>query len=344
MKPFRERNQKAVAVGSAAVIVAAVLLALNFSKLPVAPRTDRYHADLADAGQLVKGEEVTIAGVRVGTIEGLHLEGAHVRLDFDVSSGTQLGTRTALRVKILSALGQEYAQLTPAGPGRLPPGSTIPLSRTSGTQTLIGTVNDLGSEVGRIDIAQLQQALRVTADNVTATSPAQTAAVIAGIGRLSVIVADRQNQLAQLVTQAQSVTATIAAHRNQLVDLVGQSDLVLQVLQQRQADIKALLDAIAPLSQRISQVLTDKDANLGTLLANLNTVTANLAHESGSITAALPLVAAFTKYAANATGSGPFADGITPTLLIPDNIIEQCAKPGALSATPTANVNNGCSA
>ena len=44
----------------------------------------------------------------------------------------------------------------------------------------------------------------------------------------------------------------------------------------------------------------------------------------------IPGLAAFTRYSANVTGSGPFADFVAPTLVVPDNLIAQCSKLGAL--------------
>jgi hypothetical protein len=57
-----------------------------------------------------------------------------------------------------------------------------------------------------------------------------------------------------------------------------------------------------------------------------------LARDSTDIANTFPLLTAFDRYVANVTGSGPFGDFVLPTLLIPDNVIKQCAKPGAINA------------
>jgi hypothetical protein len=51
------------------------------------------------------------------------------------------------------------------------------------------------------------------------------------------------------------------------------------------------------------------------------------------------VLAAFSKYAANSTGSGAFADVSIPTLLLPDNLIDQCS---AANAFPSRNPQVGC--
>ncbi|HET7522966.1 MAG TPA: hypothetical protein VFJ79_02365, partial [Acidimicrobiales bacterium] len=66
------------------------------------------------------------------------------------------------------------------------------------------------------------------------------------------------------------------------------------------------------------------------MLSNLQAVSAFLAKDSSNLGEAIPLLAAFTRYSANVTGSGPFADFVAPTLVVPDNLIAQCAKLGTL--------------
>lgn len=342
MKPFRERNLKVVAVISLTVILAVVAGALNFSKLSFLHPVHHFHAELVDAGSLVVGEQVTVAGAQVGTITGLHLAGNHVRLDFTTRPSLRLGSLTTLTVKILSPLGQEYVQLGPQGPGRLDPGATIPQSRTSGTTTILATLNQTGTTLGAIDQAQLARSLEVVTQDLAGTAPAATAAVIGGLGRLSNVIADRQDQLSQLVAAANQVTATLSAHRGQLVDLIGQANLILQVVQQRRSDIKAVLDGTTALAQRVSEIITDKRANLSTLLGNLQTVSSVLARDSGSLTAAIPLLSGLTTYLANATGTGEFFDAIAPTLLINDHLLVQCSKPGVIHTSGGPLFAGGC--
>lgn len=334
MKTFRERNLKLVAASTAAVLVIAGLVAVSSSRLPfLAPSQHAYHAELAAAGQLAPGEDVTVAGVKVGTVTGLHLEGDYVRLDFKVDHGIDLGDSTTLEVKVLSLLGQEYVQLTPRGTSPLSPGATIPLARTSGTQTLVDTVTNLGAETGQIDQAQLQKALQVADQAASASSPTQTAALIEGLGRLSSIVADRQKQLDQLVGSAQQVAGTLSGNDTQIIQLIGQSNLVLDVLNQRQSAIQQLLGATQALARQVSDIITSKQADLGSLLANLDSVSANLAKESSTIASSLPLLSGFSKFAANAAGSGPYVDVIDPVILLSDGIAAACAKPGVYHPT-----------
>ncbi len=333
MKPFRERNTAVVGLVTGGILLALLVGALEFTKLPFTQGT-MYHASLVEAGQLGPGENVTIAGVKVGTTKGVKLQGDHVRLDFQVNRGTHFGPDSTLAVKVLSALGQEYVQITSKGAGTMPAGGTIALSHTSGTGTLNNTLGQLGSTVGTIDQAQLAQSLQVVNNDLSTTDPAATAAVINGLGRLSTVINNRAAQLSQLVGEAKTVTATLDQHKGQLVSLVNQADQILQVVLQRRADIANLLATVTSLAKEISSLITSKTANLGSLLANLNTVSAVLAKDSSDLADLVPLAAGLSKYTANASGNGPYFDGAAPTLLLPDTVVAACDQPGAVTNSP----------
>lgn len=342
MKPFADRNHKTLGAVALAVILVVVGIAVNFSRLTFFSSNTAYHADIADAGSLVNGEQVTVAGTRVGTITGLHLEGAHVRLDFNVRPSVRLGSLTGLTVKVLSPLGQEYVQLTSAGPGRLAPGATIPEARTSGTATILSTLNQAGQTLGAINEQQVSQSLAVLNQDLSGTTPTATAAVIAGLGRLSDVIIGRQSQLSALVNEANTVTATLNAHRGQLIDLIGQGNLILQVVKERQADIKQILDATTALSNEVSSIITNKQSDLSALLTNLQTAAGVLARDSGTLSNVMPLLSGLSTYLANATGNGPFFDAVAPTLLLDDHLVQQCSPPGA--TPPFSLTSYGCNA
>jgi phospholipid/cholesterol/gamma-HCH transport system substrate-binding protein len=330
MKRFRERNQLVIAVVGSALLVVLTLAAVNFSKLPFVNDHTSYGAAFADSAGLAPGDPVSIAGVDVGTVSGLSLSGAHVLVTFSVQNGVGLGHDTSAAAKVLTPLGQEYLNLQPAGPGRLPPGSVIPLDRTAETHTLVTTVNEAGQDVGKINLGQLEQALNVTSQDLGAVPPKATAAMLSGLAQLSSVIGSRSGQLSQLVHNVTTLSGTLAQNSSQLVNLLGQSDLVLQVLNERHQGIAQLLTSTASLTQQLQALLAAHQAQTGPLLADLQTVSAVLAKDGGDLANAIPLLTAANRYLSNVTGSGDFGDFVLPTGLIPDDVIEACTKPGAV--------------
>lgn len=328
MRKFREMNLYVIAAVSTVVLVVAALLALNFSKLPLISSQRTYQADLESAVGLSKGDVVTIAGVRVGAVTGLSLHGDSARVTFTVSGGPRLGTGTRLDVKVLNPVGVEYLELTPSGPGHL--SAPIPQSRTTIPGTLVGDLNQLTTNTQQTNLDQLVKSLQVLTQTFAANTPAETRAAIEGVSNLSAVFAARQTEVADLVNQADQLTNVLNSHNGQLIQLLGQADLVLQVLNQRKAAIDNLLSTATSLTSQINHLIVDDRSVLDPMLSNLEAVSAFLAKDSTNLGQAIPLLAAFTRYSANVTGSGPFADFVAPTLVVPDNLIAQCAKLGTL--------------
>lgn len=332
MRKFRELNLLVVAAISAVFFVIAGLLALNFSKI-FGGQHD-YSADFQTAVGIQPGDVVTIAGVRVGAVSGMSLhrtpQGTVARVTFYMTGGYHLGDQTTVNAKVLNPVGVEYLEVVPAGTGAL--SGTIPVSRTTVPGTLVGDLNQLTNQTQQTNIPQLVKSLQVITQTLEANTPAQTKAALDGVAALSGVLAGRQQELATLVTQADQLTSVLNSHSAQIVSLLGESNLILQVLQQRKAAIDNLLATTTQLTDQIDHIIAGDRNVLDPMLANLNAVSAFLARDSTDLGDAIPLLAAFSRYSANVAGSGPYADFVAPTLVIPDNVIAQCAKLPNISA------------
>jgi phospholipid/cholesterol/gamma-HCH transport system substrate-binding protein len=311
--------------------VALVALAVEFPKLPLIHSNASYQANFADAGGLTTGDIVTIDGVKVGSITGMALQGDHVQVTFEVASGTALGSTTSAAAKVLSPVGQEYMELDPSGAGSLQ--GVIPESRTSVPYNLVTDLSGLGTVIQHYDIPELEKALDVTGQDLDATSSQEITTAFDGLAKVSSVLGDEQSALATIVTQGAGLTSVLDQRSTQLFDLFGQANLVLTVLRQRSAAVHELLAATSTLSSEIDSVLSVNRSQLTSLLQSLQGVSAVLAKDGGDLAAAMPVLEAFSRYAANSTGSGPYADVAIPTLLLPDNLASQCSKSGAFPST-----------
>jgi phospholipid/cholesterol/gamma-HCH transport system substrate-binding protein len=337
MKRFRERNLRVLGVTTVVVVVALVYGALEFPKLPLVNDQATYSAYLSDAANLVTTDQVWVYGVNVGTITGMTLDGAAVKVTFTVNSRIHLGSTTSAAVAVQSPIGTEVLRLAPSGPGNL--AGTIPMSRTSVPFTLVDALSGFSQEVQGYNKAALEKSFNVIAENLSATSGAKTQAAFNGLARLSQIFGEQSGAIASVISQGAGITQVLSQRSGQLFDLVWQADIVLKVLEQRKAVIKSLLDGTSALSQKLSQFLSTNNPQLTTLFDNLKSVSAVLAQNADNVSRAIPMLAALAKYTANSTGSGAFVDAAVPTLLIPDNVFKQCS---ASNSFPSANPQVGC--
>ncbi|GAA3433416.1 hypothetical protein GCM10018954_030190 [Kutzneria kofuensis] len=82
VKPFRERNPIAIGAIGLTVIALLMLAAFFADDLPIIGGGTTYSADFSEAAGLVPGNEVRIAGVKVGKVRSVGLDGDHVKVDF----------------------------------------------------------------------------------------------------------------------------------------------------------------------------------------------------------------------------------------------------------------------
>jgi phospholipid/cholesterol/gamma-HCH transport system substrate-binding protein len=324
VKKLRERNLVIIASIAAFVFLVGGFVALNFANWT----KDRYSAYLQTAVGLQPGDVVTIAGVRVGSVTGLSLDHGMVKASFEIDGGHHLGSTTSATVKVLNPVGVEYVELNPSGPGRL--SGPIPVDRTTVPQTLVSDLNTLASNTQQTNIAQLIKSLQVLTQTFGANTPAETGAALDGVAELSAVLGADQQNLENLINQSQKLTGLLNGQSSQLVQLIGQSSILLQVLNNRKADLDNLLATTTQLTDQIDHIIGTDRTQLDPLLANLKAVSAELASQSNNVGAAIPLLAAFSRYSANVTGSGPYADFVAPSLVIPDDLVAQCAAIGKL--------------
>jgi phospholipid/cholesterol/gamma-HCH transport system substrate-binding protein len=304
MTPFRERNPVIIGAIGLGVIAAMLLLAFNTDKLPLLG--GRSHtAALSEAGGLKPGDDVRIAGVKVGKVTSVDLEKAHVRVDFTVNRSTDLGDQTSAAVRIKTILGQKFLSLDPAGKATLD--KEIPLSRTTPAYDVVDAFSDLATTEEKINTDQLAGSLDTIADTFR-DSPEDVRAAVEGLGRLSRTVASRDDQLRSLLNHANGVTGVLSARNAQIVALLSDGDLLLQELRKRRTDIHTLLVNTATLADQLTGLVRDNREAIRPALTNLKHVLVVLETNQGNLDRSIKLLAPFVRVFANTTGNGRWFD------------------------------------
>ena len=158
-KPFRERNPVIIGAISLAVIAALVMAAFRAEDLPLIGGGDTYYAAFTESGGLKANDEVRVAGVRVGKVQEVTLDGDHVRVEFTVDRGVDFGRDTGAHIKVKTLLGAMYLALVPNGTGQLEEGAEIPVSRTNSPYDVVEAFSGLAETSERIDTDQLATSL-----------------------------------------------------------------------------------------------------------------------------------------------------------------------------------------
>ena len=305
--PFRERNPVKVGAASLAVLVALMVVAFKLGDLPLVGGGDTYHASFSEAGGIKVNDEVRIAGVRVGKVTGVDLDGNKVDVTFKVKTPSHFGTETNAMIKVKTLLGAMYVALIPKGPGQLKEDATIPVSHTSSAYDVVQAFSGLADRAERIDTKKLATSIDTVAD-LTKDTPAAFQGTLRGLSRLSETVASRNDQINDLLKNLNTVSSTLSDRDQDIVSLMKNSDILLRALVARRVEVHRLLVSTSQFSKELTLLVQQSRADLKPALSNLQGVVNLLLKNQNNLDNSLRLMAPFYRVFANTLGDGPWFD------------------------------------
>lgn len=299
-RPIENYGKARLGAVAIAAIVAVLAAALGLSSLGIGKTS--YEAQFAQAAGLSRGDLVTVAGVHVGTVTGLALEGDHVKVTMDVDSHVHLGPGTQASIKLTTLLGSHYVELRPGGVGDLPQ-RRIALSHTEVPYDLQQALQDATATFEAVDAEKIAQSLTTLADQVRG-APEILPEALRNVERLSSVIAERRDQVGSLLTNAQQVTDLIGRQQQSLGVLVKQGHLLMGDLAARRQLIVRLLGATTKLVNRLRPVLIGDRHQIDQLIANVNGMVQSLGKNDALFRNILQVMPLPLRNFTNATGNG----------------------------------------
>ncbi len=295
---------------TAALIAAVVLLTtLNLGK-------DRYQAEFAQAANIIKGNQVTVAGIRVGTVDGVKLAGDHVVVTFNISNDVPLGGDTRAAIKLTTILGSRYLELTPAGDGDLA-NHMIPMDRTTVPYDLQRTLAGATSTFEPIDADRVVDSVQVLTQNLQGL-PAALPQALDNLQSLSTIIADRRDQLGTLLSNTNTIATMLRDQHADLGALVLQGRDLLREITTRRAAVQRLFASATTLIQQARTTIAD-EAAVNKLLADAQEFTRLLADHDALLRNIFQSAPIALRNLTNATGSGNALDLAAPAGIFVDS-------------------------
>jgi phospholipid/cholesterol/gamma-HCH transport system substrate-binding protein len=305
--PFRERNPVRIGALSIVAIFALILIAFKADSLPLIGGGDTYYASFTDSSGLKPNDEVRIAGVRVGKVNSVDLDGDHVRVGFKIKTSSDFGSLTEAEIKVKTLLGSMFLALEPKGPGQLKKGATIPESRTRSAYDVVEAFSGLAERAGKIDLPQLTKSLNTLAE-ATKNTPEELRSTLKGLSALSANVAARDDQVNTLLTNLKKVSGVLADRDQDIVTLMKDSDVLLRAVVARREAVHTLLVSTSKLSTELTALVKQSRADLKPALANLTGVVSVLKKNQTNLDDSLRLLAPFYRVFTNTLGTGPWFD------------------------------------
>lgn len=306
-------------IGTIAIVVAMVI-AMQFGRLPFVEGGRHVSAYFTEAGGLRKGSPVLVSGAKVGEVKSIVIEGDRVRVDATLTNHeVRLGRTTTAAISTLTLLGKAGLELQPRGTGDLQQGAKIPVSRTSSPYDITEALAELTTRSASIDVDQLSKALSTTSQTLSST-PVDLDEALEGVTDVSRTISENGDTVESLLDKTRDLTDTLQSRNERVADLLKSGSDLLDELTDRQELVVDLLAGVTRLTAELSRLIEENRTDLEPALAKLNAVTAllnrNKANLEKTIVGARDYVVEFN----DLLSSGPFVDAYVQNLTSPGTL------------------------
>ncbi|OBB17713.1 mammalian cell entry protein [Mycobacteriaceae bacterium 1482268.1] len=222
----------------------------------VAGGTTPYAAVFNDVYGLREGDDVRMAGVRVGRVEGIELQGRQAKVSFVLQGDQHVYGNTVASVTYQNIVGQRYLQLSLGRDGiasMLAPGSTIPIEHTDPSfdvGTLLNGYEPLFSVLNPKDADNLTKGVIQSLQG----DDASIATLISQTSTLTDAFAGRDETLGTMITGLNRVMDNLAQQNDNLDKVIGQTHQVVADLDQRRPALVASTGSVARVTSRLSAI------------------------------------------------------------------------------------------
>ena len=313
MLKYRGANLVKAGIMGVVLIVLVISVGLQPEKLIQWATSVRYQALFTEAGGIAVGNDVTMSGIKIGSVTDVSLENGDALVKFTTAGKYPVGSQTTAHIRTGSLLGERVLTLESAGSGTLSQNDVIPTSRTSSPYSLTDAVSDLTINTAGTDTGQLNQSLDTLSDTIDQLAP-QLGPTFDGLSRLSKSINGRNEDLATLLKSASEVSVVLGERSTQLNTLILNANDLLGVLDDRRGAIVDLLASTTAVSRQLTGLVADNEAQLAPTLERLNAVTEVLEKNRDNISNALPNVKKFMLSQAETLANGPFYNAYVPNL------------------------------
>lgn len=286
------RTLVSVSIFTVVMLMVAASLIVVFGEFRFAAE-DKYRATFTDASRLKTGQDVRIAGIPVGTVEGLSLNPDNsVEVEFTVNERYQLYTSTKAVIRYENLVGDRYLEIT-SGPGdlvKLPPGGTVVNTEPAlDLDALLGGLKPVvkgldGAKVNEISSAVIELlqgeggALAAMLSSTSAFTQNLAARdqligdVITNLNTVLGTVDEKGAEFDASVDQLQKLITGLAEGRDPIAGAIGplataENDLT-EMLETSRRPVQGVIENVRPFAQRMDERKADVNKVIEPLAEN----------------------------------------------------------------------------
>ncbi|MCE3552558.1 MCE family protein [Pseudonocardia sp. RS11V-5] len=230
--------------------LATTVLALTIANSQGGDKTT-YSARFTDVNGLLKGDDVRIAGVVVGSVDTIEVvDRRQAQVEFSVDSSLAVPASATASILYKNLIGQRFLSLGQGsgGGGRLEPGGTLPVQQTRPPLDLTTLFNGFKPLFQGLDPEQVNK----LSQEIVSTLQGEGGTVdslLASTASLTSTIADRDQVIGQVIDNLNGVLQTVNSHDQNLNQLITSLQQLVSGLAQDRKPIGDAISSIADLTQ-----------------------------------------------------------------------------------------------
>jgi phospholipid/cholesterol/gamma-HCH transport system substrate-binding protein len=285
------------------ILVIVIGVGQSFASVPMLFATPTYYAQFSDTGGITVGDKVRIAGVDIGLVRSMAIEGDKVLIGYSLA-GTQIGTQSRAAIRTDTILGRRNIEIEPRGTDPLRANGILPLGQTTTPYQIYDAFFDVTKAASEWDTQTVKRSLNVLSETIDQTYPHLSAA-LDGVARFSDTIGKRDDQIKQLLANANKIAGVLGNRSEQINQLLVNAQTLLGEINARGQAIDLLLERVGAFSEQVKGFIDD-NPNLNHVLEQLREVSDVLRERKFDLMDTLTTVANFAASLGEAIASGPF--------------------------------------
>jgi len=271
-------------------------------------KTYAVNAKFTDATGLVKGDEVRLAGVRVGKVAGLQVDRGQALVSMSVDSAYKLPANSMFELHWKNLLGQRYVEAMPpdgatlAGPV-LKNGARLGADRTRNAADLSELLNNTEPLLARLDTNRLNDLMTTVAAAMHGREDELNAA-IGNSADLVQTLSERSDVIGKSVSEYATLLEGIAGQDTQVRQLLDSLSGTSQTLAQRANDLGDAAGKTGEFTQALAKVLSANEGYLDGVFGDTRTVLDRIVADKDVLAKALQTLPWTTSAMIRATSHG----------------------------------------
>ena len=259
-------------------ILATAMLAFSIANIS-GGGGNNYSAIFSDVTLLQKGDEVRIAGVRVGDVKSIEIVNEReAKVEFSVDGRDWLPSTVTANLRFRNLVGQRYIDIEQgAGDqgGKLNPGDTIPLSQTNpavNLTTLFNGFRPLFQMLSADDVNKLSYQIIQVFQGQSGT----ISELVRSTSSLTNTVADKDAVIGAVITNLNTVLDTVNQNDDQLDSLIVNTQQLVSGLSADRDVVGSAVTSLAGLTDATAGLLEPTRPSIQGSVAALNTLATTL--------------------------------------------------------------------